>query len=417
VAKYFAGVAAAPPVVIPDAIIRDDIADLIARDSASFPNGCEAYVIAERCIYRLETTNPLTTYSPLIIQRGAGSGKWYRISRAYVVANFTIWAQSFGYGALGYTPGQLLASGATEPDIRLNLGPLHPSVGQQDLVVDALGNLWLGANNGSYTATLIRKYNLSDCLVSGSPVASVSIAPPAAATEAGNIVFDKQGNLWSANGTHAAGGLASWVRFGPRGYGISGGSPSLTLTTTGGAGYYSNQQDFLFDNSNNLWFSYGVDGVSGQAGIGMLTAAQVAAGGAAVAPTVIWTGSNFGPSLGGTENLALSPSGLLWCTKLAGGSAIRAWPIAGAVSGNPVPSITITSLSFSAVYGITFDRSGNMWLTNAANNRLMRIPAASLLVSGAVVPDVIITPVVGQMFSRVRVPNDPERCGVPTGFP
>jgi hypothetical protein len=400
-------------------ITRSTLADLTARDSASLPNGCVAYVVSEREQYQLDTLNPLTTFSPLIVARGAGTGKWYRRSRAFVVANYTLWGQSFGFGAVGFTPGQLLVTGTVTPDIMLNLGPLHPSTGQQDVLIDAVGNVWIGANNGTYTGTVIRKYLLKDCLVSGSPVAALTLTPPATGTEAGNIVFDRFGNLWSANGTHAAGGLASFLKFGSRNYSQSNGVPCLTLTAgPGGATFYSNQQDFLFDPDGNLWFSYGFDSASAVSGIAMFTAAQVAVGGASVSPAVVWSGANFAPILGGAENLAIAPNGLLWATKFAGGSALKAWPMVGAVSGNPAPTITITSASFSSVYGLTFDRDGNLWTCNAANNRLMRFPAASIAVSGAVVPDVIITPGGGAtLFSRIRVPNDPERCPLPAGFP
>lgn len=397
-------------------IIRANLAALASEDNANFPNGCQAYVIAERETYQLDTASALTTYSPLIVARGAGAGKWYRRSRAYVVGNFTMWCQSFGFGALGYTPGQLLVSGATEPDISLNLGPLHATTGQQDILPDASGNLWLAANNGSYTATAIRKYLLQDCLVSGTPTAAVVLTPPPALTEAGGIIFDRFGGLLSANGTHAAGGVTSFVRYGQREYSRTGGSPSLTLTASG-AFDTSNQQDQVFDASGNLWVSIAFTNSSGgAAGIIMFTSAQVAAGGAQV-PTVFWAGSNFLPTLGGIECLAFDSAGKLWASNLSSGNSIRAWSTAGAVSGNPAPAVTLTSASFSFPYGLAFDAAGNLWVANGANNKVMRIPAASLAVSGVVVPDVVISPVVAQLFSRITFPANPDRRTLPAGAP
>lgn len=403
-------------------IIRADIADLTARDSAALPNGCQAYVVSEQQSYQLDTANPLTTYSPLIVARGAGAGagKWYRQSRAYVVGNFTLWCQSFGFGVVGFTPGQLLTSSSTEPDIVLSLGTLHPTSGQQVVLPDSFGNLWLGANNGAFTGTVIRKYLLEDCLVSGAPSPAVTITPPAALTEAGNLAFDSRGGLWSANGTHGAPGQTSFVRFGARAYSQSNGVPGLTLTAAASDPTTSNQQDQVFDGEGNLWFSVAFTGAAGgvNGGIGMFSAEQVATGGT-VAPAVLWAGSNFGVgALGSVIGLAVAPNGLLWGARAySGTNSLDAWTMENAASGNPAPAVSLTSSAFVNPYGLAFDSSGNLWVSNAGNNKILRVPAASLAASGAVVPDVIISPVNATMFSRLTFPRNPDRLPLLSGFP
>ncbi len=419
--KYFGGGGEGS---LTSGIIRDNLAALTSLDNSSFPNGVTAYVIAEREYYQLDTLNPLTTYSPLIVARGSGNGKWYRRSRAYVVGNFTLWCQSFGFGGAGYTPGQLLVSGNTEPDIKLNLGPLPAGVGQQELLPDNLGNLWLATNDGANSGTRIRKYLLKDCLVSGSPVASVSLTPPAALTESGSIIFDRQGGLWSCNGLHGTFGSFAVVRYGQRAYSRTGGVITRTLSATAPAVVptTSNQQDMLFDNDGNLWATVLTGDATGpNGGICMYTAAQVLAGGLNTAPTVLWSGSNLSPpgaALGATSQLALAPNGLLWVSCFGISSTIKAWSISGAVSGNPAPAITLTSASFGRPYGIEFDRDGNLWVSAGNASRICRVPAASLAVSGAVVPDVIITPTLTALTNRLHFPNNPDRCGLlPTGSP
>ena len=396
------------------------VADLAALALVSSGvTGSTVYVLDQAEPYRLDKTNTFAPFSPLIIG-AAGGGNWFRRSKAYVVGNYTLWCQAFGAGIVGYTPGQLLATGATEPDIVLTVAGLDPASGQQDVCVDNHGNLWLTASNGAFTQVTARKFLLKDCLASGTPAVALTLTPPAALTEAGSGVFDHQNALWIANGTHGTSGVAQFLKYGQRQYSQSSGTSSLTLTSAG-ADSTSNQQDLLFDGNGNLWcalaFSSAVP-ANPNGAIAMWTAAQVAAGGA-VAPTVLWAGTNFSaPGLGGISNLALAPNGLLWATCIALPGTIKAWPIAGAASGNPAPAVTLTSASFNGTYGLTFDRAGNLWIANGNNNKLMRIPAASLAVSGAVVPDVIISPVVAQLFSRLTFPNNPDRSGLlPSGSP
>jgi hypothetical protein len=315
---------------------------------------------------------------------------------------------------VGFTPGQLLATATVTPDIVLDFGVPLPANGQQDLVIDALGNIWITYNDGSFTGITIRKFLAADCLVSGTPTKAVEILPPIpASTEAGNSLFDRSGGLWTNNGGHGAGGVMRLLRYGPKAYQHDDAQADTTLIAGGAA--TSNVQYMVFDGPGNLWASLAVAGAF-NGGIVMYTAAQLQAGGVGIVPTVFWTGANFtGPALGATTGLALDSKGFLWCANFSG-STIRAWNTIGAVSGNPAPNVLLTSASFAGVYTVAFDAAGNLWTQNAFDNRLLRIPKASLGASGVVVPDIVITSTIA--LGNICFPNNPDKSGaLPSGFP
>ncbi len=399
-------------------VIRANLAALTTQDNENLPNGCQAYVVAEQEIYQLDTADALTTFSPLIIARGGGGpGKWYRRSRAYVVGNYTLWCESFGFGAVGFTPGQFV-TGTFAPDIALNFGGL-PGTGQEDVIVDNLGNLWCTFNGPSvFNEIHIRKFLIKDCLRTGTPPIAVTIdVPVPASSESGCSLFDRDGALWTNNGTHGAAGVASFLRYGQRAYQQPEAIADTTLVSINSPST-SNVQSMIVDGAGNLWASL-VQGNNGAftGAIVMFTRAQLQAGGSGIAPSVYWTGSNFsGSAIGSTMGMAFAANGWLWCAQGFGGSAIRAWNTVGAASGNPAPNVIITCAAFANPYTLAFDPAGNLWTQNAVDNRLMRIPKAQLGASGVVVPDVIITSTVA--LGNITFPHNPDKSGVqPSGWP
>lgn len=408
-------------------IIRTDLTDLATRDNANLPNGCQAYVISEAQTYTLDTANPLTTSSPLIVARGAGSGKWYRISRAYVVGNFTLWCASFNFGIVGFTPGQLLVSSAALPEIQLNMSALFGTADQR-VITDSIGNIWVITRNTAFTIIKAYKFLLKDCLVSGTPTPSVTLTIPIpATTEALMGFFDKLNGLWVGNGGHGTFGVTRLVRYSQKDYQLSLGAPSTTLIAFDPGATdpaTSNQQDGVLDGQGNLWCSLAFTGDAGgiNGGIIMFSQSQLASGGSSVVPSVFWKGSNFGAGAGGvghTSGLAISPAGLLWVTSIqASGGTLKAWDIRNPSSGNPAPLITLTCVSFVASISIAFDAQGNLWLMDITTPKVIRIPAASLLASGAVVADIILSQATFNLEESLTFPNNPDRAGLlPSGIP
>lgn len=386
---------------------------------AGYPNGSDVFVLDQNESYRLDTSNAFALSSPLIIASSSG-GRWFRKSKAYVVGNFTLWCQSYGFGVVGFTPGQLTTTSTHEPDIVLDMTELIDNVGnQQGVITDTLGNLWFAVNGASLTAITFSKFLLADCLASGTPPVELTIsAPLPGESEAACLGFDLRNGLWCAVGGHGGAGVSSMVRYGVRSYGVSGGTPTLSLTS-GAATTTSNQQDLVFDGQGNLWGSIGVTAGGFNGGIFMFTAAQQAAGGTPV-PTIFWSGSNLtGPNLGSTCGLAIAPNGFIWSADFSNGlgASVRAWAPTHA-TGNPAPDVVLTCATFNGPYSIAFDLAGNLWVQNGNDNRLQRIPAASLVSSGAVVADVVLSPTLATLTGKITFAKTPDRSGLlPSGYP
>lgn len=382
--------------------VAADLSALATNDHPGLPNGFSVYVISEAENYQLDIQNPLTTLSPLIVDRGAtaGAGKWYRKSRADVVASYTLWVAGFNTAnyALGYTPGQLLTAGTVTPDILLTTA--DSTRHSYSVVVDMLGNLWwnLEANGSSN----IDKIALKDTLQSGTPTPAVQLNITNFVKE---IAFDKQNNLWVPMGAEAH------QKYTPEQYSVSGSPTPTIFCQTKPAGF---SEAFLaFDHEGNLWSA----AFSGQSVI-MVSREQLLFNSTLTQfPAAIWKGSNFV----GPQGMAYSPNGLLWVTMyVAGAGFISAFDARNPSSGNPTPVVTITSSSFVGVTDCSFDAAGNLWALNFDNGKLLHIPASQLGASGAVTPDIVITmntPTGGITGAEsFNFPNYPLRSGlVPAG--
>lgn len=383
------------------AIVRWTLLDLVQRDYADLPNGCAAYVVSEGETYRLEASNSFTAFSPLIIGRTVAGGNWFKRSKAYVVANFTLWVAGFNSKnyMLGYTPGQLLASDTVQADIVIRSTDNANS--SFNGIVDGLGNLWWNIA-GANAARGISKISLKDTLQSGTPtpVAKLNVGSAINA-----IAFDKGNNLWAEFGNNFL------LKYPPTSYSISGApTAAIQVTATG----IANPLNFsLFDDQNNVWNASFSDNK-----VVMLSASQLLAT-AAVTPAVVWSGAN----IVGPTGLAMGPTGLLWVASyVAGAGTIKAFSLVSPVTGNPTVAINLTSTAFHGIEDITFDYSGNLWVLNIDNGHLLRIPAAQLAASGAVVPDVDIliqTPTGALTGSEnINFSYNPNRSGLlPSGGP
>lgn len=381
--------------------------------------GTQAWVQDQAEYYQLDVTNTFAVASPLVIA-AAGGGRWFKRNKAYVIGNYTLWCQSYGFGIVGFTPGQQLATSNAEPDIKLDMSALLGVGNQQGLFIDALNNVWLIVNTSFATGVDAYKFSLSKCLVSGTPTPDINIKIALTGgdqTESAIAVFDRLNNgLWIADGGH--GGTTSRMRhFGPKACEYT--LPVFDSTIIVGGAAMSNQQDAVMDGRGNLWGSVAVSAGGFNGGIFMFTAAQLAAGGSVV-PSVVWLGTNLtGAGLSSTCGMAVGPDNLLWVANYANGTGlnIRAWDMTQP-SGNPVPSIILTAAAFNGPYWLEFDPAGNLWVNNGNANGLMRIPKAQLAASGAVTPDIILTPAVTALTSKFAFPKNPDRVGLlPSGSP
>ncbi len=413
-------------------IIRESLEAIILQDSASLPNGCVAWVVEEGEFYQLDSMNPLTVHSPLIVARGEGGGRWYRKNRSYVVGNFTLWVGTYGYpGAnfvYGFTPGQYAASNVNEPDIVIDCnGFMSGAAGMWDCNVDSMGNLWVGSfdyphptppNGKSY------KLLLRDIVASGAPTPSVvlsanSAGPSDALWE--STCFDRSGDLWIADSVHGGNGVLNLLKYPQRSIGVTG-SPMPAIQITTGI-LFNDTNQWSFDSQGNAWFCTEFPSL-GSAGVIMLSAAQLAASSVSLAPAVVWGGSNW--QTRNLAGLAFDSDGNLWISDYTNNQLLCYDP-RSPVSGNKAPLKIITSTAFIAngLSNLVFDASGNCWVAidvNAATSKVLMFTKASLATSGSAVPAIVLQPpsvsALGLFLNFPAWPHDPQRSGMqPSGWP
>ena len=370
---------------------------------AGAETGTAQWVQDQGQFYQFEAASTFTAFSPLIVA-GVG-GNWFKKSKAFVVANYTLWVAAFNTKnyALGYTPGQLLATGTVQADIVLQ--STDNSNSSLCCVVDGNGNLWWDIGGG-VAGHAIHKIALLDTLQTGTPTPAVDLNAGAATCVC--HAFDKWNNLWCSVGA------AAFRKYGAAQYGVSGTpTPPIIVQPT----FVTGGEDFIFfDDSNNLWFSS-----NSQSSISMLADSQLRTSSTSTErPSVIFSGANI-VSAGG---IAMGPLGLLWYVSYAAGAGtVKAFDPTSPTSGNPAIVINLTSASFNGAWDLAFDRSGGLWVLNFDNGHLLHFTAASIAASGAVVPDVditITTPTgaVSAAAEGLNFSYNPNRSGLlPSGGP
>jgi hypothetical protein len=268
---------------------------------------------------------------------------------------------------------QICVGGAAMSTVTVKYVPLPTS-----------NKLWIANSNPPNDANT-QGYESSLLAAAGTVAASVAVQSGAGRKEA----FDRDGNLWALGGTTAdstvlmlsADALAvSGTRTPARTIGV----PSITCLPA--------VADLAFDSSGNLWFTSACS-----AKVYKLSAAQVAAGGTAVTPTLAIA------TLAGAEGLAFDKSGNLWVSN--DDAQLLRFDAASLASASATPALTLTAKT-SATGGdlhpgwLAFDATGKLWTADFGGNIIFPFATADLAGTGTkgVVPAVQITVGVGALL-------------------
>jgi sugar lactone lactonase YvrE len=227
-------------------------------------------------------------------------------------ANGTMWESLYDNRTLeGWTPADRNGHAAA-PTFSITSSSLSDP---ECIAFDAHGNLWVADNDAGLV-----EFTPSQLAASGTPTATVVIAPGSVMNEAEGIAFDANGNAWVADrgAQHilefSAAQLASSATT----------NPADTINTA------STPEDVAFDANGNLWVV--TEGPSALE----YTPAQLAAGGAPN-PTVTVT------LPGGTDpfGMAFDHRGTLWVSDY-NGFMLGLTAAQLAATGSPTPAITDT---------------------------------------------------------------------------
>lgn len=233
-----------------------------------------------------------------------------------VDANGTMWESEFRSTTLqGWTPADRNGHAANATFVITSASLSDPEC----ITFDAHGNLWV-ADNG---AGLV-EFTPSQLASSGTPTATVVIAPGSVMREAEAIAFDANGNAWVADRGNphilefTAAQLASSATT----------NPADTIST--GSAY---PQGAGFDASGNLWVV-----TSNPSAALEYTPAQLAAGGAPTPATTVTL-----PSGGSPFGMAFDNRGTLWVSYLDSPNVMLGLTAQQlGATGTPTPAVTDT---------------------------------------------------------------------------
>jgi len=136
-------------------------------------------------------------------------------------------------------------------------------------------------------------------------------------------------------------------------------NPNLAITGP----EFSEAQSITFDQAQNLWFSYQSD-LSPFPQIVKLTSRQIAqiVNGEEVRTKVVLADlGTTGQAMLGPDFITFDSSGSLWLASSGANGIMEFLPAQIAVSGSPIPFISITSTDFNPG-AVRFDRANNLWV-------------------------------------------------------
>ncbi len=268
---------------------------------------------------------------------------------------------------------------------------------------DSGGNLWV-PNGGGNT---IVEFSAAQVEQGGTPNPIVTIANPGGQTfisQPSALAFDSTGNLWVVNSgkpncifgnpnschptiiEYTAQQLTSNPQNQPFTF-----APAAIISNPPGPAALSDPRGIAFDRAGNLWvsnFSGGTNQSPGQ--LVAYSPGQQVTG--SPTPMVILSNPAQGlPVLVFPRGIAFDKNGNLWVTSVtvSGWNLVQYSKAQLAVSGSPIPAVTIAHQSNSGANGVAFDSKGNMWV--AENINVLEFATTDITQSGSPTPLVTIS--------------------------
>ncbi len=253
------------------------------------------------------------------------------------------------------------------------------------MALDPSGNIWVA----NFNANTVVEYTQAQLAVGGAPAPTVILTatPSFSIDRPSYLAFDRAGDLWVANQdttTGPAGG--SLVKFTPSQLSASGAPVPAVTITTNGSNSIAVPSSLAFDGRGNLWVGNDIAASPSPGTVVSFTPAQLSTSGN---PTPTVTLTSTAASINSPDALAFDSSGRLWVANdVSPGSVVAFSPSQLTANGAPVPTVTLTSntTNLSSPDGLSFDRFGNLWVANFGNNSLTKFSPALLATSGTPTP-------------------------------
>jgi hypothetical protein len=283
-------------------------------------------------------------------------------------ASTDLWVAFFGGSIDSYTSKQLKKSGMPKP---IHLGTLGSATG---LAFDKSHNLW--AVVGGYQVVQFAAAQLKKLKKNPSPTPRVTITSTFADIVGCN--FDQQGNLWLVDAGNNSIDELSKAQLDAGSGNVA--APALVISSTD----LSDPGFVAFDGLGNAWVGSFVGNQ-----IAEFSASQLTSGGSKL-PTVLLSDDGSGTSLSSPAEVALDKSGNLWVANYGADTVVEYAKDQLTSSGNPAPTVKLSSAIFDRPLGVAFDSKGDLAVMNYTSGTIAKFTAAQLKTSGAPVPKVSV---------------------------
>jgi hypothetical protein len=286
-------------------------------------------------------------------------------------ASANLWVGFAGVGIESYTSRQLKKSGMPTP--------IHMTgtfANETGLAFDKSNNLWAVSEFNSQVVRFTAA-QLKNLKTTPNPTPGVIITSTSTFANIIGCNFDLQGNLWIVDANSDSIDELSKEQLAA---GSGDVTPAIVITSTD-----LDLPFFVtFDKAGNAW----VDSAQNNK-IAEFSASQLTSGGSKLATVLLSDDGSF--SISHPAEIAFDKKGNLWVPNFFGGTVVEFAKGQLTSSGNPAPTVKLSSAIFDEPFGAVFDSKGDLVVMNVADGTIAKFTAKQLKVSGAPVPKVSVT--------------------------
>jgi tripartite motif-containing protein 71 len=269
-------------------------------------------------------------------------------------------------GIASFTSKQLKKSGTPTPT------ELSTYADASGLAFDQSGNLWAVVDTRyvvEFTAA-----QLKDLSSNPSPTPGVIITSTSVAVDFIGCNFDPQGNLWIADGDDDRIEEISKAQL------AAGSNGDITFAAEIYATDFAFPAFITFDEAGNAWVAS-----QGLSKLVELSASQLTSSGTK-SPTVVISDDGSGTSLHLPGEIAFDKKGDLWVPNLISNTVVEYAKSQLSSTGNPAPTVKLSSKVFDGPFGVAFDSKGDLATMNYNNGTIAKFTAGQIKASGSPAP-------------------------------
>lgn len=294
-----------------------------------------------------------------------------------------LWVAFDGHGVDVFTSKQLKKSGMPTPIV---LDSLPKFAG---LAFDKSRNLWAVSIDPDevvqFTTAQLKK-------LAENPDPTPGVIITSSSSFAGRgCNFDSHGNLWIAD---LGNGSLDELSKEQLAAGTATVTPAVVITSSD-----LPAPDFVtFDRADNLW-------VTNQDlnKIVEFSSGQLSSGGDK-SPAVVLSDDGSGTSISAPGEIAFDKKGNLWVPNFGADTLVEYEKSKISSSGNPAPTVKLTSAIFDQPQGAAFDSQGDLIVVNSDNGTIAKFAAKQLKKSGAPTPGVTLPTGISENLQTILGP-------------